>query len=179
MRSTQHDCLALVQENQSAESSCTTLQGEVDALIQCLQTRAKHMNKKRRTRNDRAHWIARGRQQALRCVSVRLFALEATYVASYTLYLALQEYLDCLGKYWIDAEEERQAVEPRNGLPIEQWKAEGEAYELPRIAHALSSIVQAHAPDSVRHTLSLDGKHLVSLSKSRELTCSISLAHIG
>jgi hypothetical protein len=80
----------------------------------------------------------------------------------------LQEYLACLDKSGIDVEEERHAAEPRNGLPIEQWKAEGEAQELPRITRVLSRMMQAHTPDSVRHTLSLDGKNLVSLGLGSE-----------
>ncbi len=121
------------------------------------------MNKKRCTCNERDHWIARGRQRVLRRVTSRLQAIGAAYVSSYTLYLALQEYLNCLDKCCSDADEEKHAAGPRNGLPLARWQAEGEAHELARIAGALASIVQAHAPRCVRHTLSLDGKDLVPL----------------
>jgi hypothetical protein len=159
MRSTQNTRLAPIQKKQEN----VTLQSEVDALIQSLQIRENKRNKKRSTRNDRVHWITRGRQQALRQVSTRLLAIEAASVTSYALYLALREYLTCLEKCCVDVQEERSAARPRKGLPIEQWKAEGEAQELPRIVRVLSQIVQAHMPDSIHHTLSLDGKHLIPL----------------
>ncbi len=159
MRSTQNNRLALVQDNRGGE----TFQGDISALIQSLQAREKKVNKKCHARNNRTYWIARGRQQALWQVSARLVAIGTTFTTSYTLYLALQEYLACLDKYCIDVEEERHALRSRRRWPIEQWKAEGEAQELPTIAQVLSGIVQAHTPYSVHHTLSLDGKHLVSL----------------
>src|SRR5579875_925308 len=80
--------------------------------------------------------------------------IEAASLTSYTLYLALQDYLACLDKWCIDAQEERQTRGPRNGLPLEQWRAEGEAQELPKIVRLLSRMAQAHTPDFVRHTLS-------------------------
>ena len=164
MRSTQNNRLAFVQDNQGS----ATFQGDVSALIQSLQTREKKVNKKCHACNDRTSWIARGRQQALRQVSTRLVAIGTAFTTSYTLYLALQEYLGCLDKCGIDAEEERHALGPRKRWPIEQWKAEGEAQELPSIAQVLSGIVRAHAPNSVHHTLSLDGKHLVPLHRGGE-----------
>ncbi|HEU5375884.1 MAG TPA: hypothetical protein VFV38_10625 [Ktedonobacteraceae bacterium] len=162
MRSTQNNSPVLAQQNQRGEVS-TILQGQVDALCRSLQARVNSLNKKRRSLDDRVHWVTRGRQQALRRVSAHLWAIEAASLSSYTLYLMLQEYLACLNKWGIDAEEERQARGPQNGFPLEQWKAEGEARELPRMVRLLSRIVQEHTPDFVRHTLSLDGKHLVSL----------------
>lgn len=159
MKRTQNNSLALMQEKPVG----MTLQGDIDALIRSLQVREHTMYKKRRTRNDRVHWITRGRQLALRQVSARLFVIRAASLTTYTLYLALQEYLLCLDKYCIDAEEERRAVVPRNGFPIEQWKAEGETQELPRIVRVLSRIVQAYTPASIHHTLSLDGNSLVPL----------------
>ena len=164
MRSTQNTSLTLIQKKQEN----MTLQGEVDALIQSLQIRENQGNKKRSTRNDRVHWITRGRQQALRQVSTRLLAIEAASVTSYALYLALREYLACLEKCCVDVQEEYHAARPRKGLPIEQWKAEGEAQELPRIVRVLSHMVQVHMPDSIHHTLSLDGKHLVPLYRGSD-----------
>jgi hypothetical protein len=159
MRSTQNTRLAPVQKKQEN----VTLQSEVDALIQSLQIRENKINKKRSTRNDRVHWITRGRQQTLRQASTRLLAIEAASMTSYALYLALREYLACLEKCCVDVQEERFAAKPRKGVPIEQWKAEGEAQELPRIVRVLSHMVQVHMPDSIRHTLSLDGKYLIPL----------------
>ena len=92
-----------------------TLQGEVDALIQSLQIRENKINKKRSTRNDRVHWITRGRQQALRQVSTRLLAIEAASVTSYALYLALREYLACLEKCCMDVQEERSCCKTEKG----------------------------------------------------------------
>lgn len=163
MRSTQNESFVLARKKKREGIACPALQGDVAALVQSLQARADTLNTKRRSLNDCVHWIARGRQQALRRVSAHLSAIETAYHSSYTLYLALQEFLACLGKWCIDVEEERQTRGPRNGLPLEQWKAVGEARELPRIVHLLSHIVHEHTPDFVRHTLSLDGKHLVSL----------------
>ena len=164
MRSTQNTRLAPLQKKQEN----VTLQSEVDALIQSLQIRENKINKKRSTRNDRVHWITRGRQQTLRQVSTRLLAIEAASVTSYALYLALQEYLACLEKCCMDVQEEYHAARPRKGLPIEQWKAEGEAQELPRIVRVLSHMVQVHMPDSIHHTLSLDGKHLIPLYRGSD-----------
>ncbi len=129
MRSMQNERVALAQENQGDNTPCTTLQDEIDALTQHVQARANTMNKKRCTCNDRAQWIARGRQQALRRVTSRLLARGAAYVSRYTLYLALQKYLDCLDKYRIDASEKKHARGPRNGLPLARWQAEGKAHE--------------------------------------------------
>jgi hypothetical protein len=168
MKNIQTDRCIVARKRPGSELPCLTLQDEVNALIQDLRGKANKLNKKRRTCSDRAHWIARGRQRALWRVSAQLHAIEAASLTSYTLYLALQDYLACLDKWCIDVQEERQTRGPRNGLPLEQWRAEGEAQELPKIVRLLSRIAQAHTPDFVRHTLSLDGKYLVSLQDFRD-----------
>ncbi len=167
MRSTQNGSRVLARKKQEREISCTSLQESVDELIESLQGRAESLNKKRCTLDDRLHWMTRGRQQTLRRASTHLRAIGAASLSSYTLYLALQDYLACLEKYEVDVEEEKSA--PVIGIwPVEQWKAEGEAQELSRIVRLLSRMVQTHTPDFVRHTLSLDGKRLVSLRLGSE-----------
>lgn len=164
MRSIQNEQSTLTQKAYKHETDATSIQEAITALSQRFQARANKMHKKRRTRDDRAYWRTRGRQQVLWRVSAHLQAMQTEYASPYMLYLALKEYLDyCLDKCNIDADEERHATCPRNGLPTQQWKAEGEAQELPAIRRALSGLVDAHVPHFVRHMLSLNGKNLVSL----------------
>ncbi len=161
MKNTQHNDLAQAQEHQRDEAACPPLRADIHTFIRDTQARAYTMNKKCRTPNNREHWIARGRQQALWYTSTQLRRIETTHICSYTLYLALHEYLECMEKYCLDGEEERHAVRPKNGQPREQWKAEGETQELARITSTLTHMVHAHTPDRVDHLLSLDGTTLV------------------
>jgi hypothetical protein len=144
------------------------LQEEVNALIQSFHARANSLNKKRCSLNERAHWITRGRQRALRRISAQLWTIRKASISSYILYLALQDYLACLEKYAVDVEEEKGT--PVIGIyPVKQWKAEGEARELPRIVHLLSRMLQAHTPGIVSHILAMDGKCLVQLGSDEQV----------
>ncbi len=148
-----------------------TIQEAVLDLRAYLQTRAGNIQKKRSTSDDRAYWKTRGRQQILWRVSAHLRAMQAEYTSSYALYLALKEYLDyCLEKCAVDVEEEKHLVRARTGLAIQQWKAQGEAQELPAIRKVLSGLLKEHTPPCVGHVLSLNGKNLVPLQGTNEYT---------
>lgn len=153
------------------EHQAKTIQEAVLDLRAYLQTRAGNIQKKRSTSDDRAYWKTRGRQQILWRVSAHLRAMQAEYTSSYALYLALKEYLDyCLEKCAVDIEEEKHLVRARTGLAIQQWKAQGEAQELPAIRKVLSGLLKEHTPPCVGHVLSLNGKNLVPLQGTNEYT---------
>ncbi len=161
--------LTITSKQKRYEHQAKTIQEAVLDLRAYLQIRAGNIQKKRSTCDDRAYWKTRGRQQLLWRVSAHLRAMQAEYTSSYTLYLALKEYLDyCLEKCVLDVEEGKHPV--RTGLAIQQWKAQGEAQELPAIRKALSGLLKEHTPPCVGHVLSLNGKNLVPLQDTNEDT---------
>jgi hypothetical protein len=163
--------LTMTSKQKRYEHQAKTIQEAVLDLKAYLQIRAGNIQKKRSTCDDRAYWKTRGRQQILWRVSAHLRAMQAEYTSSYTLYLALKEYLDyCLEKCVLDVEEEKHPVRTRTGLAIRQWKAQGEAQELPTIRKALSGLLKEHTPPCVGHVLSLNGKNLVPLQDTNEDT---------
>lgn len=169
MRSIQNEQSTLRQKTYKHETDATSIQEAITALSQRFQACANKMHKKRRTHDAQTYWRTQGRQQALWRVSAHLRAIQAEYTSSYTLYLALKEYLDyCLEKCGLDVEEEKHPDRTRAGLAIRQWKAQGEAQEIPMIRKALSGLLKNHTPPYVGHVLSLNGKNLVPLQGTNE-----------
>ena len=127
--------------------------------VQRLQIQAYTLTRKRRTRvdQDRPYWIAQGRRETLMRALHTLKAMLHFPYNTCLFYFSVKEYISILEKWSTDAEEGSR----RQRQHIELWKAEGEAQELPKITHALSTIVQAYIPDVVG-TVSLDGKSLVN-----------------
>lgn len=164
MSNTTYDDCMLVQALCMDEASASPLQSDLDALIHSLRAKVSILDKKRCTQNEQAYWIIRGRQKALQRVALQLQSLrrQPNAVTSYMFYLILREFIECLNKCCIE-EEGQHARATKSGYSVEQWKDEGEMQELRNIARSLIHIVQAHTPHSVNHTLSLDGKHLISL----------------
>jgi hypothetical protein len=141
----------------------------VERLERRLEARARSFNKKRRTKNECAHWQARGRQELLRGVADHLQALRGKYSTGSMLYFALKDYLGCLEKYEVDVQEEKN-VPGASTWPVEQWKAEGAAHELPIVFTALTHLLYKHLPLKEQHILSLDGKRLVPLQNENGRT---------
>jgi hypothetical protein len=168
MKKTQNNHLPLNhQKGGEGMPSAETIQKDLHRLSQRLQARARSMQKKGSTLNERAYWKTQGRLQILWRVSALLHTMQTAYPSPYACYLALKEYLDyCLEKCDIDAQEESDATSSHNTHTAQQWKAEGEAQELPTIREALSALLRAHAPSHVDHVLSLNGKRLLPLRKS-------------
>jgi hypothetical protein len=167
MHSKQNGQILLTQEkSHECEIPAQAVQEAIVLLSQRLQARANTMQKRCHT-NDRAYWKMRGQQRILRAVAGNLREISTQPATAYVLFLALKDYLGCLEKYAVDAEEEKRAACPGNGLPMQQWKAEGEAEVLPAIREAISSIVKTHTPPKVCHVLALDGERLISLRRRR------------
>jgi hypothetical protein len=146
------------------EISKEAVQKDIVRLSQRLQARANSIQKRCRT-NDRAYWKTRGQQRILRAVAGHLREICAQPSTAYVLFLVLKDYLGCLEKYAVDAEEEKRAARPGNDLSMQQWKSEGEAEVLPAIKQAITSIVETYRPLQVHHVLALDGERLVSLRR--------------
>ncbi len=137
-----------------------TLHEAIERSKEQFERRARALNKKSCTKNDRVHWQIRGRQELLRCVADHVQKLRKKYGTSYTLYLALKDYLGCLEKYEVDVEEEKRASHSTSGRPVQKWKAEGAAQELPGVFARLARLLAEYAPLIERHTLSFDGTTL-------------------
>lgn len=151
----------IAEGNDEQARNCLPLKTAIERLRKRLEARATFLNKRRRTRVDRIHWLARGRQELLCQVANRLQGLCTKYDATNMLYPALNDYLGCLEKYWVDTEEERQTPTANIRWPIQQWRAEGTACELAAVLTDLRRILAEYAPLDEQSLLSLDGTHLV------------------
>lgn len=121
-----------------------TLQDQVNDLIKRIRARSDRLNQL--YGRDRERWVARGRRATLGRATQCLRSMPKS-----DLYSALQEYLNCLDKWSVDAEE-------RYEEQIENWKAEGEAKEVRWIAQQVCRLVETNIPSQVvPFTLSPDG----------------------
>ncbi|WP_126632046.1 hypothetical protein [Dictyobacter alpinus] len=116
------------------------------------------------------HWKARGSQKTLRWVAGQLKSLRDQHDTEYGLYKALKEYVECLMTSSTDAQEEIQNLRTRQRRSAECWKAEGEAYVLPRIHTKLARLVDNYTPEAGQdvYSLSLDGTYLVSFPENED-----------
>jgi len=121
----------------------------------------------------------RGQQRILRAVAGNLREISTQPATAYVLFLALKDYLGCLEKYAVDAEEETSAPISGHAWPIQQWKAAGEACELPAVMTALRSLLSAYAPAHLEHILALNGSDLAPLREEEGIHVVERQAHLS
>jgi hypothetical protein len=144
------------------------LHHEVRRLIRQLEIHAGKLNKRRCSTNEQTHWQARGQQEMLRRASAHLRRICAHHNSISTLSLALKDYLGCLEKYEIDAEEKKRSPAPGKKRSVQQWQAEGVVRALSTISANLDRLVDKHVSSSELHRLSFDGSILESCSGDDE-----------
>lgn len=124
------------------ERQGSTLHEAVVALERRLHKKANRLDRRRCSTDNYTHWKARGSQKTLREVATNLRAMRREYRSAHALHIVLDGYLHCLETSREDALEETRRPHPKRGLPILQWKAEGEMLVLPGICSALSRLLQ-------------------------------------
>lgn len=131
------------------EEATSTLRQEVATVIEQILWQADLLSRKQCTHNEQRHWQARGQEQILRRAAQHLSTLLRSCPAIPLLGDALCEYLACLEKCQIDAQEEVHATNP-----IPRWKASGEIEAWTLLIPLLTHIADACTPPS--HATAVD-----------------------
>lgn len=139
---------ALTEQKPSGEErGFSTLHEALAALERQLNGKANMLERRRCSTNNYTHWKARGSQEALRQTAKHLRGMRREHRSSRALHTALSGYLHCLEKSCGDAREESIRPVSKRGMPVVQWKAEGEYLVLPSTCTALSQLLEDYTPE--------------------------------
>jgi len=123
--------------------------GRVETLHETLASlergwllKANSLERKRRSTNNYTHWKARGSQESLRRVAKDLREIRRRCRSASALHANLSDYVRCLEKNCGDAREETMLPVSKHGIPVIQWRAEGEYLVLLDIWTKLASILE-------------------------------------
>jgi hypothetical protein len=154
------------------EPDAESIHRALAALERSLCGKANALERKRRSLNHSTHWKARGSQETLRQTAKHLHALRREHHSRRALHTALRGYVLCLEKSCGDAQAEAILPLPKRGLPVVQWKAEGECLVLPAVCTAITNLLDEYdlaqgserSADCLEHTDSRHGVRIFALT---------------